>query len=56
MMVEEQGQVFDQIENNAENTQTDLEQGVKHVDRAIILARSTRAVSCWLERLKGTIM
>ncbi|KAK4517205.1 uncharacterized protein ATC70_000537 [Mucor velutinosus] len=43
MMVEEQGKVFDQIENNAENTQADLEQGVKHVDRAIILARSTRA-------------
>ncbi|CEP12973.1 hypothetical protein [Parasitella parasitica] len=43
MMVEEQGQVLDQVENNAENTHADVEQGVKHVDRAIILARSTRA-------------
>ncbi|KAI9472012.1 MAG: t-SNARE [Benjaminiella poitrasii] len=43
MMVEEQGEVLDQIENNAENTRADLEQGVKHVNKAIMLARSTRA-------------
>lgn len=45
MMVEEQGQTIDQIEQNAQDTTKDLEQGNKHVDKAIILARSTRAVS-----------
>ena len=45
MMVEEQGQTFDQIEHNAQETSKDLEQGNKHVDRAIVLAKSTRAVS-----------
>lgn len=45
MMVEEQGQTIDQIEQNAQDTSKDLEQGNKHVDKAIILARSTRAVS-----------
>lgn len=43
MMVEEQGQTIDQIEQNAQDTTKDLEQGNKHVDKAIILARSTRA-------------
>lgn len=51
MMVEEQGQTFDQIEQNAQNTSGDIEQGVKHVDRAIILARSTRAVSYYITYL-----
>jgi syntaxin 1B/2/3 len=45
MMVEEQGEIFDQIEHNAEDTNKDVEQGVKHVNRAVALARSTRAVS-----------
>lgn len=45
MMVEEQGEVITQIESHAQNAEADVEQGVKHIDRAIILARSTRAVS-----------
>lgn len=45
MMVEEQGEILDQIELNAEETTKDLEQGVKHVNKAVVIARSTRAVS-----------
>lgn len=45
MMVEEQGQVLEEIEHNAEETNKDLEQGVNHVNKAVIIARSTRAVS-----------
>jgi syntaxin 1B/2/3 len=44
MMVEEQGEILEQIELNAEDTTKDLEQGVKHVNKAVIIARSTRAV------------
>jgi syntaxin 1B/2/3 len=45
MMVEQQGETLDQVEEHAQNAQGDLEQGVKQVSRAIVLARSTRAVS-----------
>lgn len=45
MMVEQQGETLDVIEQNAEDTQKDIEQGDKHINRAIVLARSTRAVS-----------
>lgn len=45
MMVEEQGEVVTQIESHAQNVETDVEQGVKHIDRAIIIAKSTRAVN-----------
>ncbi|KAG2201814.1 hypothetical protein INT47_004371 [Mucor saturninus] len=45
MMVEEQGETITQIESHAQNAETDVEQGVKHIDRAIIIAKSTRAVS-----------
>jgi syntaxin 1B/2/3 len=44
MMVEEQGETVTQIESHAQNVETDVEQGGKHISRAIILARSTRAV------------
>ncbi|KAI9271395.1 t-SNARE [Sporodiniella umbellata] len=43
MMVEDQGKTLDQVEDHAVNTSGDLEQGVKHIDKAIILAKSTRA-------------
>ncbi|KAI9338140.1 t-SNARE [Pilaira anomala] len=43
MMVEEQGEAFDQIESNADNAAVDLEKGVNHIDRAIVIAKSTRA-------------
>ncbi|KAI7885926.1 t-SNARE [Mucor mucedo] len=43
MMVEEQGETITQIESHAQNAETDVEQGVKHIDRAIIIAKSTRA-------------
>ncbi|CEG63686.1 hypothetical protein RMATCC62417_00793 [Rhizopus microsporus] len=43
MMVEDQGKVLDQIETHAENTNADIEQGVTHINKAIVLARSTRA-------------
>jgi syntaxin 1B/2/3 len=44
MMVEQQGETIDQIEDNAETTQADIEKGDQHINRAIVLARSTRAV------------
>ncbi|KAI9027527.1 t-SNARE [Phycomyces nitens] len=43
MIVENQGHTIDTIEQNAETTVEDLEQGVKHIDRAIKYAISTRA-------------
>ncbi|KAG1058186.1 hypothetical protein G6F46_006809 [Rhizopus delemar] len=43
MMVEDQGKVMDQIEQHAETTHADIEQGVTHISKAIVLARSTRA-------------
>ncbi|KAL0074886.1 t-SNARE [Phycomyces blakesleeanus] len=43
MLVENQGQVIDTIEQHAETTTGDLEQGVKHIDKAIKYAISTRA-------------
>lgn len=47
MMVEDQGKVMDQIEQHAETTHADIEQGVTHISKAIVLARSTRAVSVY---------
>ncbi|KAI7862427.1 t-SNARE [Spinellus fusiger] len=43
MLVENQGHVIDTIENNAESTANDMEQGVKHIDSAIKKAKATRA-------------
>ncbi|OBZ87821.1 Syntaxin-like protein psy1 [Choanephora cucurbitarum] len=43
MMIEEQGQVLDQVDNHAQETTQDLEHGNKQISRAIVLARSTRA-------------
>jgi syntaxin 1B/2/3 len=45
MMVEQQGETLQQIETHAENTLVDLEQGNKDIDKAIVSAKSTRAVS-----------
>lgn len=45
MMVEQQAEVLNQIETHAENTVVDLERGNKDVDRAIVSAKATRAVS-----------
>jgi syntaxin 1B/2/3 len=45
MMVEQQAETLTQIEQHAEHTVIDLEQGTKDVDRAIVSAKSTRAVS-----------
>lgn len=47
MMVEEQGDILEEIEHNAEDTTKDLEQGVKHVNKAVVIARSTRAVRAY---------
>lgn len=45
MMVEDQGKTLDQVEEHAINTSGDIEQGVNHISKAIVLARSTRAVN-----------
>ncbi|KAI8882277.1 t-SNARE, partial [Backusella circina FSU 941] len=43
MMVEQQAETLAQIEQHAEHTVIDLEQGNKDIDRAIVSAKSTRA-------------
>lgn len=45
MMVEQQAETINQIETHAETTVVDLEQGNKDIGKAIVSARSTRAVS-----------
>lgn len=45
MMVEQQAETLNQIEHHAETTMVDLEAGNKDIDRAIVSAKSTRAVS-----------
>jgi syntaxin 1B/2/3 len=45
MMVEQQKEVVEQIEQNADTTANDLEQGTKLVTRAVKTAKATRAVS-----------
>ncbi|CAO3660556.1 unnamed protein product [Rhizopus stolonifer] len=45
MMVEEQGETLKEIETHAETTVVDLEQGNKDIEKAIVSAKSTRAVS-----------
>lgn len=45
MMVEQQGETLKQIETAAETTVVDLEQGNKDISKAIVSAKSTRAVS-----------
>jgi syntaxin 1B/2/3 len=45
MMVEQQAETLNQIEVHAENTMVDLEHGNKDIERAIVSAKSTRAVS-----------
>jgi syntaxin 1B/2/3 len=46
MMIEQQAETLNQIETHAENTVVDLEQGNKDIDKAIVIAKSTRAVKC----------
>lgn len=46
MMVEVQGETLDQVEHHAETTAVDIEKGGSHIDRAIVIAKSTRAVRC----------
>ncbi|KAG1471236.1 hypothetical protein G6F56_002245 [Rhizopus delemar] len=48
MMVEDQGKTLDQVEEHAINTSGDIEQGVNHISKAIVLARSTRALLLFL--------
>ncbi|GAA5805648.1 t-SNARE [Helicostylum pulchrum] len=43
MMVEEQGETLDQVEHHAETVAVDIEKGGSHINRAIIIAKSTRA-------------
>jgi syntaxin 1B/2/3 len=45
MMVENQGQTLDQIESSASEVHNDVEKGNDHISKAIVIARSTRAVS-----------
>lgn len=45
MMVEQQAETLNQIETHAETTVVDLEQGNQDIGKAIVSARSTRAVS-----------
>lgn len=45
MMVEQQQEVFNQIETHAENVVVDLEVGNQDIEKAIVSAKSTRAVS-----------
>ncbi|KAG0791970.1 hypothetical protein G6F62_001461 [Rhizopus arrhizus] len=44
MMVEQQGETLKEIETHAENTVVDLEQGNKDIEKAIVSAKSTRAL------------
>lgn len=44
MMVEQQGDTLQRVEVNAETTAVQLEEGNKHLNRAILLAKSTRTV------------
>lgn len=48
MMVEQQGETLKEVEMHAENTVQDLEQGNKHIEKAIVSARATRAVSIYI--------
>ncbi|KAI7903376.1 t-SNARE [Cokeromyces recurvatus] len=43
MMVEQQSETIQQIEQHAESTVIDLEQGAKDIDKAILSAKKTRA-------------
>jgi syntaxin 1B/2/3 len=45
MLVEQQGETIDQIEEHAETTAVQMEEGNKFVSRAIKSARATRHVS-----------
>jgi syntaxin 1B/2/3 len=45
MLVEQQGETIDQIEEHAETTAVQMEEGTKFVTRAIASARATRHVS-----------
>ena len=45
MMIETQGETLTTIETQVESTVVDLEQGNKDIDRAIVSAKATRAVS-----------
>jgi syntaxin 1B/2/3 len=45
MMVEQQGEVLNNVEQNADETVVNLKQGNTSLTRAIALAKSTRAVS-----------
>jgi syntaxin 1B/2/3 len=48
MMVEEQGETLNNVEQNAETTAVNLNEGNKFLTRAITTAKSTRAVSIHL--------
>jgi syntaxin 1B/2/3 len=45
MLVENQGEVLKEIDMHAQDTVIHLEEGNKHVDKAISSARATRTVS-----------
>ena len=45
MMIEQPGEVLTNVEQQVEQTVVDLEQGNKDVEKAIVSARATRAVS-----------
>ena len=45
MMVEQQAETLNQIEQHAESTVVELEQGNRDIEKAIVIAKSTRGVS-----------
>lgn len=45
MMVEQQGEVLNTVEQNADETVVNLNEGNSQLTRAIALAKSTRAVN-----------
>jgi len=49
MLVENQGEMLKEIDMHAQDTVIHLEEGNKHVDKAITSARATRKVRTWLD-------
>jgi syntaxin 1B/2/3 len=49
MLVENQGEMLKEIDMHAQDTVIHLEEGNKHVDKAITSAKATRKVRTWLD-------
>lgn len=56
MMVEQQGETINQVEQHADTTAVELQQGNTYLTKAIATAKSTRAVSFLLLLLNKTVI